>query len=113
MDQLIHTSPFEKIRHQDERGKEYWEPHELGKLLGYSSWHAFQNTLIKARFSCEHSKQFVLDHFYILVDVKIARNGSLRKTEGVHLSQYLMRTRISRSWHWVKRISPIRLAARS
>ena len=88
MNQSIHTSPFERIRHQDERGKEYWEPHELGKLLGYSSWHSFQNTLIKARFSCEHSKQFVLDHFYILVDVKIARNGSLRKTEGVRLSRY-------------------------
>lgn len=88
MIKTTHTSPFEGIRHQGERGKEYWSARELGKILGYSSWHSFQNTLIKARFSCEHSKQYVLDHFYILVDVKIAGNGSLRKAEEVRLSRY-------------------------
>ncbi len=88
MDQLTRTSPFVRIRHQNECGKEYWNPHEMCKLLGYSSWHSFQNTLIKARFSCEHSKQYVLYHFYLMVDVKIAGNGSLRKTERVRLSRY-------------------------
>ena len=88
MNELNHNSPFETIRHQDHHGKEYWQPHELGKILGYSSLQSFQNTLIKARFSCEHSKQFVLDHFYLLVDVKITGNGSLRPTETVRLSRY-------------------------
>jgi DNA-damage-inducible protein D len=88
LNQSTHTSPFVGIRHQDERGKEYWEPHELGKILGYSSLHSFQNTLLKARFSCEHSKQYVLDHFYLLVDVITAGNGALRKIERVRLSRY-------------------------
>ena len=88
MIQSIHTSPFEGIRHQDHRGKEYWEPRELGKILGYASFHSFQNTLIKAKFSCEHSGQYVLDHFYLLVGVKIASDGSLRHTEGLRLSRY-------------------------
>src|SRR5690242_5909708 len=88
MIQSIHTSPFEGIRHRDERGKEYWEPRELGKILGYASFQSFQNTLIKAKFSCEHNGQYVLDHFYLLVGVKIASNGSFRHTEGLRLSRY-------------------------
>ena len=52
MNQLTHTSPFDGIRHEDERGKEYWSARELGKLLGYSSWQSFQNTIVKAREDC-------------------------------------------------------------
>ena len=88
MIQSIHISPFEGIRHQDERGREYWESRELCKLLGYSSWHSFQNTFIKAQFACERSGQYPLYHFYLLVDVKITGNGSLRNTDAYRLSRY-------------------------
>ena len=84
----MHTSPFDKIRREDERGKEYWSARELGKQLGYSSWQSFQNTIIKAREACEHNKQYALDHFYLQIDVVITDNGSLRKTESYHLSRY-------------------------
>jgi DNA-damage-inducible protein D len=88
MNQLTHTSPFDGIRHEDERGKEYWSAHELGKLIGYSSWHAFQNTLVKAREACSHNNQYALEHFYLQIDVKRTGNGSLRKTEAYRLSRY-------------------------
>ena len=88
MNQLTHTSPFDGIRHEDERGKEYWSARELGKLLGYSRWLSFQNTIIKARESCEHNKQYALDHFYLQIDVIRTGNGSLRKTEAYRLSRY-------------------------
>ena len=88
MNQLTHTSPFDGIRHEDERGKEYWSARELGKLLGYSSWQSFQNTIVKAREDCEHNKQYALDHFYLQIDVIRTGNGSLRKTEAYRLSRY-------------------------
>ena len=88
MSQIPHTSPFDGIRHEDERGKEYWSARELGKLLGYSSWHAFQNTLVKAREACGHNNQYALDHFYLQIDVIRTSNGSLRKTEAYRLSRY-------------------------
>src|SRR6266480_3081773 len=88
MSQIPHTSPFDGIRHEDEHGKEYWSARELGKLLGYSSWHAFQNTLVNAREACGHNNQYALDHFYLLIDVIRTGNGSLRKTEAYRLSRY-------------------------
>src|SRR5438552_17193424 len=88
MNQLTHTSPFDRIRHQDERGKEYWSARELGKLLGYSSWQTFQNTIEKARIACEDSKQYVLEHFYLQIDMVRTGNGSIRKTEAYRLSRY-------------------------
>jgi DNA-damage-inducible protein D len=88
MNQLTHTSPFDGIRHEDERGKEFWSARELGKLLGYSSWHAFQNTLVKAREACSHNNQYALEHFYLQIDVVRTGNGSLQKTEAYRLSRY-------------------------
>jgi DNA-damage-inducible protein D len=86
--QLTHTSPFDRICHLDERGKEYWYTCELGKLLGYSNWQSIQNILVKAREACEHNKQYALDHFYLQMDVKITGNGSLHQTEVYRLSRY-------------------------
>ncbi|HEX9131165.1 MAG TPA: BRO family protein [Ktedonobacteraceae bacterium] len=88
MSQIPHTSPFDGIRHEDEHGKEFWSARELGKLLGYSSLQAFQNTIIKAREACEDSKEDVFYHFYLQIDVVITGKGSLRKTEAYRLSRY-------------------------
>lgn len=88
MHQLTHTSPFDEIRYQDERGKEYWSARELGKLLGYSSWQSFQNTIVKAKGACEHDKQFTFAHFYIQIDMKRTGKGVLRKIETYRFSRY-------------------------
>ena len=88
MCQTPHTSPFDTIRHEDEHGKEYWSAREFGKLLGYSSWQAFQNTIEKARIACEDSKEDVFYHFYLQIDVVIRGNGSMRKAEAYRLSRY-------------------------
>jgi len=88
MNQLTHTSPFETIRHEDERGRDYWRAHELYKILGYSSARALQDTVEKARIACEDSKEDVFYHFYLQIDVFITDNGSLQKTEFYRLSRY-------------------------
>ena len=88
MNQSTRISPFDGIRHQDERGKEYWSDRELGKLLSYSRWQSFQNAIVKAREACVHNNQYALDHFYLEIDVIRTGNGSLRKTETYRLSRY-------------------------
>jgi DNA-damage-inducible protein D len=88
MNQLTHTSPFDEIRHRDEHGRDYWSARELGKVLGYSSWQSFHNTLVKAIEACGHNEQYALDHFYLQIDVKKTGNGSLRKIEAYRLSCY-------------------------
>ena len=88
MNQSTRISPFGGMRHKDERGREYWSARELGKLLGYSRWQSFQNTLVKAREACVHNNQYALDHFYLEIDVIRTGNGSLRKTEAYRLSRY-------------------------
>jgi DNA-damage-inducible protein D len=88
MSQILHTSPFDAIRHEDEHGKEYWSARELYKLLGYSSLQAFQNTIVKARIACDDSKADIFSHFYLQIDVVRTGNGSLRKKEAFRLSRY-------------------------
>ena len=88
MNQLARTSPFEAIRHEDERGKDYWITRELYKILGYSSPRALQDTVEKARIACENSKEDVFQHFYLQIDVVITGNGLLQKTEFYRLSRH-------------------------
>src|SRR5215469_17947040 len=88
MNPIPHISPFETIRHLDERGREYWSARELYKILGYSSAGALENTIAKARTACEENKEDALYHFYLQIDVVITDNGSLHKTEVYRLSRY-------------------------
>jgi DNA-damage-inducible protein D len=88
MSQLARISAFDRIRHEDEHGKEYWSARELYKLLGYSSLQAFQNTIIKARIACDDSKADIFSHFYLQIDVVRTGNGSLRKKEAYRFSRY-------------------------
>ncbi len=46
MSQSPHVSPFDAIRKVDEHGNEYWSDRELYKILGYSEWRNFRNTVI-------------------------------------------------------------------
>jgi DNA-damage-inducible protein D len=88
MNQLARTSPFEAIRHEDERGKDYWITRELYKILGYSSSRALQDTVEKAKLVCDKSKEDVFQHFYLQLDVVITGNGSIQQTEVYRFSRY-------------------------
>ena len=87
MSQIPHTSPFDGIRHEDERGKEFWSARELYKLLGYSTWQKFQKAIEQAMIACENSEQAVSDHFNL--KVKIVKAGVTTKPrEDYRLSRY-------------------------
>jgi DNA-damage-inducible protein D len=41
-----HVSPFDAIPKIADDGSEYWSARELYKILGYSEWRNFNNTVI-------------------------------------------------------------------
>jgi len=78
---------FEKIKHIDEFGNEYWEARELQKVLEYSKWDKFLNVIDKAKTACENSKNIINDHF--LQVGKIVKAGATTKEKiDINLSRY-------------------------
>ena len=79
---------FEKIKHIDEEGNEYWLARELMKLLSYSKWERFYNTIENAKISCDKSGFIINDHFpEVGKMIKIAK-GAKRKILDYKLSRY-------------------------
>ena len=54
---------FEKIKHIDEYGNEYWEARELMPLLEYSKWENFHKVIKRAMIACKASNNNVFDCF--------------------------------------------------
>ena len=70
-------SIFEKIKHIDEYGNEYWLARELQKVLEYSQWRRFKYILDKAKDTCINSKNNLSNDF---ADVgKIVKAGATSK----------------------------------
>ena len=65
MDELekIGNKTFEKIKHIDENGVEYWYARELMIALDYTKWGNFKGVIIKSIQSCENSNISMVDHF--------------------------------------------------
>ena len=53
---------FEKIKHINEFGSEYWSARELCTVLGYGEFSKFNQVIEKAKEACKNSQQAVLDH---------------------------------------------------
>ena len=58
----IVSSPFEKIKHLDEKGNEYWLARELMPLLGYERWENFESVIERARLSLINQGQQIERH---------------------------------------------------
>ena len=68
--------PFEKIRHRDENGKEYWKARELATALGYSDYRNFKAVMEKAK---------VASFLLMIIPVKVAEIMR-SKSQGTRLS---------------------------
>lgn len=88
MSEENNTIPFEAIRQTDDTGNEYWSARDLAKVLGYTEYDKFRNTLQKAEIACENSGQVVADHFAHVSDMIQVGKGARRKVANVHLSRY-------------------------
>jgi DNA-damage-inducible protein D len=83
-----HRSPFDAIRHESPQYGEYWSGRELSKLLGYSRWERFRDTIDRAKTSCSEAGQAPSDHFYDEKGISTAGKGARRKVDDVYLSRY-------------------------
>lgn len=83
-----HVSPFESIRRTDDEGHEYWSARDLSKVLGYTEYNKFKNTIQKAELACKGSNNEVSDHFAHVSDMIETGKGARRQVEDVLLSRY-------------------------
>lgn len=81
-------SIFERIKHIDEYGKEYWDARELQKVLEYKEWRKFKGVINKAMIACKSSKYNTLDHFVQLDKMIDIAKGTKRKVLDYKLSRY-------------------------
>lgn len=56
---IVTQNPFDKIRHLDEQGNEYWLARELQPLLGYDEWRNFTSVIDRARVALRNQNQNV------------------------------------------------------
>lgn len=87
------TDPiFEKIKHINKYGSEYWSARELYKLLGYTEYGKFIPAVERAKKACENSKQPIDYHFaHVSEMIKIAigtEKETSRAVDDYHLSRY-------------------------
>ena len=79
---------FEKIKHIDELGNEYWEARELMQVLEYTRWGNFVKVIEKAKLSCELSENMVIDHFADVSKMVTIGSNAQRKQDDYKLSRY-------------------------
>ena len=78
---------FESTKHIDKEGNEYWDARELQKVLEYSQWRRFNETIEKAKLTCINSNIDLNDHFANAG--KMVRTGdSNRIIKNYYLSRY-------------------------
>jgi len=63
---------FERIKHIDENGCEYWEARELQKMLEYKEWRLFANIIEKAQVACSQSNNNINSHFGVYSKIVVA-----------------------------------------
>jgi DNA-damage-inducible protein D len=79
---------FEKIKHINEYGQEFWYARELQVALEYKEWRNFKKVIDKAEIACESSKNTASVHF---VEVNKMVNIGLdvqREIDDIQLSRY-------------------------
>ena len=79
---------FEKIKHIDEEGNEYWEARELQKALEYSKWENFHKVIKVAMISCTNSGNIVSDWFPEVRKSIINGKGRMSYIINYHLTRY-------------------------
>lgn len=81
-------SLFESIKHINEYGQEYWSARELQKVLEYSQWRRFAETIDRAKLACKNSGFNPDDHFADVGKTINMPKNACRDVDDVVLSRY-------------------------
>jgi len=79
---------FERIKHIDEDGREYWLARELAKVLDYSEYRKFIPVINKAVVACKNSNSKDSDHFAHVAEMVEIGSKTKRKIDNYKLSRY-------------------------
>ena len=79
---------FEKIKHIDEDGVEFWYARELMLVLKYTKWQNFEKTINKAMISCKNSGISIKDCFTDVSKSIISGKGKEDLIKDYKLSRY-------------------------
>jgi DNA-damage-inducible protein D len=79
---------FEKIKHIDEEGNEYWHARELMSALEYVKWQKFKEVISKAKLACTASGYNVSDHFTGSGKMVDIGSNTKRKVDDYKLTRY-------------------------
>jgi DNA-damage-inducible protein D len=82
------VSPFERIKHTNEAGNEYWSSREFAAILGYSDYRNFEAVIEKARMACLNSGHRIEDHFADVSKMVAIGSGAERPVKTTLLSRY-------------------------
>ena len=81
-------SLFERIKHIDESGNEYWLARQFAKALGYADFRNFAGVIEKAKEACKNSGNSPSEHLVEVNEVLIVGQGAKHTYPSYKLSRY-------------------------
>lgn len=81
------ASPFDQIRHEDEKG-EYWFARELQGILGYVEWRKFEDAIKRAVVSIDNIGKGSENHIVNAAKMVSIGSGAQREVQDYRLTRY-------------------------
>ena len=79
---------FEKIKHLDKNGVEFWYARDLQVVLEYKKWENFTKVIDRAKESCINSGFIISEHFENINKTIEIGSTTTREIEDIKLTRY-------------------------